>query len=72
VITGAALVLSLASDAVFLRGEGHGEFWWSHVYGFFSLLGFVGCIATILVAKFLGEVWLQRKEDYYDAVGRDE
>ena len=66
------LVLSLAADAVVLGGEGHAEFWWSEVYGFFSLFGFLGCLATILVAKILGEMWLQRRENYYDPKERHE
>jgi len=43
-----------------------GEFWWSHLYIFFALLGFLGCVAMIYIAKWLGHYWLQRKEDYYD------
>ena len=72
VIVSAALVFSLATEAVFLPAEGHDEFWWSRVYGFFSVLGLLGSLATILLAKFLGELWLQREEDYYNAVGRPE
>jgi hypothetical protein len=45
--------------------EGH-EFWWTHLYIFFALLGFIGCVAMIYIAKWLGHYWLQRKEDYYD------
>ena len=46
---------------------GHGpEFWFSHIYIFFALLGFIGCVAMIYIAKWLGRYWLQRKEDYYD------
>lgn len=67
-----ALVFSLAADAVILGQEGHAEFWWSHLYGFFSLFGFIGCLATILVAKILGEAWLDRSENYYDPKGRHE
>jgi hypothetical protein len=72
VIVCGAFVMSLAVDAFFLGGRGHGEFWWSDVYGFFSLLGFFGCLATILLAKFLGELWLQRRENYYDFNHRHE
>jgi hypothetical protein len=61
-----AVGFSLAADMVILGGEGHAEFWWSHIYGFFSLFGLVGCLATIIIAKILGERWLERKESYYD------
>ena len=32
-----------------------------------SLYGFVSCVAIIVVSKFLGKVWLMRREDYYDS-----
>jgi hypothetical protein len=61
----AALVVSIAADAVFLGGEGHGEFWWSRIYGFFSLFGFFGCLAIIVFAKLVLGPWLQHEENYY-------
>lgn len=30
-----------------------------------SLYGLASCVAIILVSKFLGKVWLMRREDYY-------
>jgi hypothetical protein len=45
--------------------EAHG-FSWTHFNGFYALLGFIGCVAMIYVAKWLGHYWLQKKEDYYD------
>jgi hypothetical protein len=59
------LVIAAAADAWFSGREQHGEFWWSHVYGFFSLFGFFGCLAIILVAKRILGPWLLRKENYY-------
>lgn len=47
-------------------GEGEHGFYGSNINGFFAALGFVGCIAIIYIAKWLGHYWLQRKEDYYD------
>ena len=32
-----------------------------------SLYGLVSCVAIIVVSKFLGKVWLMRREDYYDS-----
>jgi hypothetical protein len=43
----------------------HLELPWSHIPGFFSLFGFLGCLGIIGFAKLLGHYWLQRKEDYY-------
>ena len=65
-------ILALAAVAgiaagFFIPGEEHGPaFWFSHLFGFFALLGFIGCAAIVIVAKWLGHYWLQRKEDYYD------
>lgn len=72
VILGAALVISVAADFVLLRGEGHGEFWWSHLYGFFALFGFLACVGIIVISKILGGYWLQQKEDYYSRDEGDE
>jgi hypothetical protein len=61
----ALLVSAGLADAVFLGGQHHGEFWWSHVYGFYALFGLLGCLAMILFAKQVLARWLQREEDYY-------
>ncbi len=45
---------------------GHGDFAWSNILGFFALFGMIGCVAIVLISKWLGHYWLQRKEDYYD------
>lgn len=34
--------------------------------GFYAAFGFVVCLGLISGAKFLGKVWLQRGNDYYD------
>ena len=39
------------------------EGWWA----FGSLYGLASCVAIIVVSKFLGKVWLMRREDYYDS-----
>lgn len=50
-----------------IPAEAHeNEFWWSHIPGFFAILGFIGCLLIIIIAKLVGHYWLQRKEDYYD------
>ena len=62
----AVLILSFVADFLLNSGQGHGEFPWSHILGFFALFGFVGCVALIVISKLIGHYWLQRKEDYYD------
>jgi hypothetical protein len=60
-----ALLVAAVADAWFLGAEHHGEFWWSQVYGFFSLFGLIGCLAIIGFAKLVLGPWLQRRENYY-------
>lgn len=59
-------VSSLVADFVVPAGEGEQGAWWSHIDGFYALMGFIGCVAIVMIAKWLGTHWLQRKEDYYD------
>ena len=66
------LILSIIADLLLESGQGHGEFPWSGIPGFFALFGLISCIAIILISKFLGHHWLQRREDYYDRDDDDE
>ena len=34
---------------------------------FGSAYGFVSCVLIIIVSKFIGKLWLMRKEDHYDS-----
>lgn len=63
ILFAAALVLSLFAD---LRLVG------DHTWGFFALFGVVGCIVIILISKWLGSLWLQRDEAYYERGETDE
>jgi hypothetical protein len=65
-----AVILSVLIDLP-LHG-GYGDFAWSDILGFFALFGLIGCVALIMISKWLGRYWLQRKEDYYDRNDGDE
>ena len=43
----------------------HGHFSFDGFFGFYAVLGFIACAASILLAKALG-VMLKANEDYYD------
>jgi hypothetical protein len=43
------------------------HFWFESIPAWGSLYGLVSCVAIIVVSKFLGKVWLMRREDYYDS-----
>ena len=62
----ATLIAFVILDLLIVIGHVHIEFPWSNIPGFFSLFGFLGCLAIIYGAKLLGHQWLQRDEDYYD------
>lgn len=53
-------------DFLILGGEKEDGLWWLRIHGFFALLGFIGCVILVVVSKWLGKYWLQRKKDYYD------
>ena len=66
IITAAVMIASVILDVLVAGGHVHVEVPWSHIPAFFSLFGFIGCLAIIFGAKLLGHFWLQRGEDYYD------
>ena len=43
------------------------HFWFEWIPAWGSLYGLASCVVIIIVSKFLGKVWLMRKEDYYDS-----
>jgi P2-related tail formation protein len=43
------------------------DFWFERIPAWGSLYGLASCVAIIVVSKFLGKVWLMRREDYYDS-----
>jgi len=61
----AAMALSIWGDLVARAGE-YGKDWWYPVPGFFALLGFVGTVVIVVMSKWLGHYWLQRRPDYYE------
>ena len=42
------------------------ETWWDKTPGWSAFYGFVSCIFLIFIVKFIGHIWLYKKEDYYD------
>lgn len=64
-VTVLIFALFAAIDLIVALGVEHEELWYQ-VPGFFALLGFLGCLLLIVVAKTLGHELLHRREDYYD------
>jgi len=67
----ATLVLIAAAEVVlpilFHDEEAHHHFAFEGWPAFGSAYGFVSCVVIILVSKFIGKLWLMRKEDHYDS-----
>lgn len=63
VASGAVLVLSILIELLFVHHHVH--YWWHAFVGFDIIYGFLGCVAIIVVSKFLGKAFIQKKEDYY-------
>lgn len=58
------LVVVLLADIPVHRE--HVSFVWDRMPGWSAFYGFISCVLIIAVFKFLGHVWLLKKEDYYD------
>lgn len=43
------------------------HFWFEEIPAWGSIYGLISCIAIVVVSKFLGRLWLMRREDYYDS-----
>jgi len=62
------VIVALAEIVLPLVAHGaHHHFWFEGFPAWGSLYGLASCLAIIVVSKFLGKVWLMRREDYYDS-----
>jgi hypothetical protein len=61
------IVVALAEVALPIIFGRHPHFWFERIPAWGSLYGLVSCVTIIIVSKFLGKVWLMRREDYYDS-----
>ncbi len=62
---GVVAVVEIVAPLVFHGAHHH--FWFEDFPAWGSLYGFASCVVIIVVSKFLGKVWLMRREDYYDS-----
>ena len=65
IFAAATSVVALGLPLVF-QTEHPRESWWNHIPGFFAGYGFLGCVAIVLISKWLGHRYLQKREDFYD------
>ena len=62
----ASSLLALVVFGVFFATPAHPVFPWHDVPGYMAVIGFLGCIVVVLIAKSIGKKFLQRPEDYDD------
>jgi hypothetical protein len=58
------LALLIVLDALVDKKEAHTAA--EHLPGFWSVFGFIGCVAIILLSKWFGHAGIMQREDYYD------
>lgn len=63
IISGAIILITLLADIFFVQH--HSYYWWHGFVGFDVLFGFLGCVLLIKFAKGLGNLFIQKKEDFY-------
>ena len=65
-VEGLVLLAPIALPKLFHHEEHH-RFWFESIPAWGSLYGLISCVLIIVVSKFLGKVWLMRREDHYDS-----
>ncbi len=62
------LGLLVVVDALpfFVHKEGHSHTEIERLPGFWSVFGFVACVAIILVSKWYGHAGIMKRENFYD------
>ena len=62
-----AIVVGLVSLALpyIFHPEHHGG-WWESVPGWWGWFGGIGCAVIVIVSKWLGSVFLSKREDWYE------
>lgn len=59
------LALLVLADIILVDKE-HAHTAVEHLWGFWSVFGFVGCVVIIIVSKWFGHAGIMQREDYYD------
>ncbi|OGP50130.1 MAG: hypothetical protein A2Y79_07415 [Deltaproteobacteria bacterium RBG_13_43_22] len=65
-LLGIVAVISLLGGLASPHDPAH-DVWWNSIPDFFALLGFMGCLLIIFLAKWLGNLFLRKREGYYNA-----
>lgn len=61
------VILAVVFISDFFVERAHPVFAWDTIPGFWALYGFIGCVAIVLISKFIGhKCGIMKKEDFYD------
>ena len=64
---GLAIVAAAELVLPFMFPDDHSHFGFERFPAWGSLYGLASCVVIIVVSKFIGKVWLMRREDHYDS-----
>ena len=64
---GLAIVAVAEIVLPFMFPSDHSHFGFERFPAWGSLYGLASCVVIILVSKFIGKMWLMRREDHYDS-----
>lgn len=59
------LALLVVVDILFISKE-HAHTFAEHIWGFWSVFGFIACVLIIIISKWYGHLGIMTREDYYD------
>lgn len=64
-LSAAVLAAVFLVDMLFIDKH-HAHTKMEHLPGFWSVFGFVACVAIVLISKWFGHSGIMKREDYYD------
>jgi hypothetical protein len=65
IISLCSLLLLVAFDGLFVD-KSHAHTGPEHYFAFWAVFGFVSCVAIIFISKWVGQLGILTREDYYD------
>ncbi len=60
------IILSILAVGDIFVHRHHAVFFWDHIPAFMGAYGLISTALIIVISKFIGHIWLMKKEDYYD------
>lgn len=61
-----AILCALGSDIWLVPDDKRLTIWGGQIWGYMAIFGIFFCISLVIFAKLVGQLWLQRPNDYYE------